>query len=99
MHQLNVRNVDEALWDEVKQRAQRMHVPVGTLLNSILREWVHQHQAGLPADARERARRGMGIMKDLAPGVSLVDDVLEMRRLDREREERLYRGFAGDERS
>ena len=99
MQQLNVRNVDDALWDEVRQRAQRMHMPVGKLLNSILREWVDTHQSVPSADAWERAGRLRGMLSDLAPGVSAVEDLFEMRRLDREREERLYRGFDADERS
>lgn len=90
MHQLNVRNVDDALWRELKRRAAATGTSMGDLLNDILRDWLAEHQECPPPDARERAYSGVGILKDLAPGVSLIDDLFEMRRLDWEDEQRTF---------
>ena len=88
MQQLNVRNIDDALWREVKQRAVQAGVSVGELLNRILAEWLEGHKNLPPADARERARRGRGMLAHLASGTSFTDELHRMRREDFEREER-----------
>jgi plasmid stability protein len=93
MNQLNIRNVDERLWCQVKARAAAANQPVGELLNRILEEWLDSQNNKPPADALERARKARGILADLAPGVSFVEELFKMRREDVEKEEREFQEY------
>ncbi|HVA23893.1 MAG TPA: hypothetical protein VMW62_05815 [Chloroflexota bacterium] len=88
MNQLNVRNVDESLWQEVKVRAANNGVPVGELLNRIIADWLADHREITREEARRRAERGCGILRDIPVDVSrrdipadasLVDVLFQMR--------------------
>ncbi|HLG74361.1 MAG TPA: hypothetical protein VK009_28415 [Chloroflexota bacterium] len=68
MNQLNVRNVDEALWREFRARATKRGIPAGDLLNEALQDWLGRDPAAShPADAAERTRRVRGIWSDRKP--------------------------------
>jgi plasmid stability protein len=85
MNQLNVRNVDDDLWRELKQRAVQSGTSVGELLNRILSDWLGRQDTA-PADARERARRGRGILSEVPQSVSLTEQLHSLRQADVERE-------------
>ena len=88
MEQLNVRNIDDALWAEVKRRAREAGLSAGECLNRILAEWIDRQGHTAADDARQRAARGRGILKDLAPGASFTRDLHALRQLELERERR-----------
>jgi hypothetical protein len=85
--QLNVRNVDERVWRRVRQEAARQGVPCGRLLNRILWMWAAGLDALSAEDRAARAARANGIFKDVAPGRSLVDELIADRREEARREE------------
>ena len=88
--QLNVRNVDETLWREVKRHAAKKGQPVGELLNKILADWLANQRSAPPADAAERARRGLGMLARLAPGFSATEELRRVRDNDVRRENELF---------
>jgi hypothetical protein len=65
-------------------------MPVGDLLNHVLRDWLDQHPETPPSDARERAHSITGMLAHLAPGEDSFKDLKEMRRLDWEDEEHFF---------
>ena len=98
MEQLNVRNVDNALWQEVKRSAAASGRTVGDMLNEILADWALRKSSGPPADARERAQKAMGLFKDLGGGPTSGTDFLhKLREIDRRREDELFASYAADE--
>ena len=90
MQQLNVRNVNDELWRAVKESAQASGRPVGELLNDILAEWLIRRTSGPPPDAAERAQRSRGILRHLVdPKRTGLEELRELRELDRQREDAL----------
>jgi len=83
MRQLNVRNVDDGLWREVKLRAADEGISVGAMRNRILAAWADQKPGIIPEEARRRAHAGRGIMADIAPGVDSLAILKELRDIDR----------------
>jgi plasmid stability protein len=81
MNQLNVRNVDEALWREFRARATRRGVSAGDLLNEALRDWLggDLSAAARPPDAAERTGRIRGMWKDRRPRGGWDDELDRMR--------------------
>jgi hypothetical protein len=82
MDQLNVRNVDEQLWQRVREEATRRRASNGAMLNRILKEWFEWWD-----ERGERARRANGIFAHIAPGRSLVDELIAERHEEFLREE------------
>ena len=95
MDQLNVRNVDARLWRRVREEATLRRVTSGELLNGILNEWADQLDAPPAADRRARAHAAMGMFRGVAPGRSLVDELIADRHGEFLREEEEMNRSAG----
>ena len=85
VEQLNVRNVDGQLWEEVKRSADESGITVGAMLNRILADWTANTRVG-PKDRRTMAASGRGILRHLSPGVVFTDELRRMRDAEAEAE-------------
>jgi len=84
---LRMRPLNVDLWRQVKRWALESGTSLSELLNRILGDCLERRELSA-SGARERARRGRGVMSDISPAVSLADELHALRQSEVEREHR-----------